>query len=134
VADNVGTVMAMYEAFGRGDVPAILEHLADDIEWERGAEDCGVPWLTPGRGKDHVAGFFQAVADNLEFRRFEPAGVAVGDDVVVAFIQVDATVTSTGRSFAEDPEIHSWWFDDEGKVSAFRHYVDTPRHIEAFRT
>ena len=28
---NLATVAAIYEAFGRGDVPAILEKLTDDI-------------------------------------------------------------------------------------------------------
>lgn len=132
MADNTATVMAMYEAFGRGDVPAILEHIADDIEWERGAQDCGVPWLEPGRGRDHVAAFFEKVGANLDFKRFEPAGLAVGDGVVLAFINADALVVPTGKHLIEEPEIHAWWFDDDGKVSAFRHYVDTPRHIEAF--
>jgi hypothetical protein len=28
------TIAAIYEAFGRGDVPAILDHLADDVTWD----------------------------------------------------------------------------------------------------
>jgi uncharacterized protein len=31
---NIETVKGVYEAFGRGDIPAILEVIADDIEWE----------------------------------------------------------------------------------------------------
>src|SRR3977135_594845 len=31
---NLDTVKAIYEAFGRGDVPAILDVVADDCEWE----------------------------------------------------------------------------------------------------
>ena len=44
----------------------------------------------------------------------------------------DVLVTTTGRSFSEDIEVHGWWFDDDGKVIAFRHFVDTPKHIAAF--
>lgn len=33
VEENVQTAKEGYAAFGRGDVPAILELLADDIEW-----------------------------------------------------------------------------------------------------
>ncbi len=132
MADNLSTVSAIYEAFGRGDVPAILEHLADDVDWERGASATGIPWLEPGRGKDHVAGFFAALAEHLEFKHFEVTGMAVGDDVVVAFVDLEVLVTSTGRGFAESPEAHCWWFGDDGRVVAFRHYVDTVRHQEAF--
>jgi len=32
---TVETVQRIYEAFGAGDVPAILELLADDVEWEQ---------------------------------------------------------------------------------------------------
>jgi ketosteroid isomerase-like protein len=31
---NAETVQAIYEAFGRGDVPTMLEKLDDAVEWE----------------------------------------------------------------------------------------------------
>jgi ketosteroid isomerase-like protein len=34
---NLESVQAVYEAFGRGDVPAILGALADDVEWDQDA-------------------------------------------------------------------------------------------------
>lgn len=37
------TARAIYDAFGRGDVPAILDHLADDVEWEYGVNSTNVP-------------------------------------------------------------------------------------------
>jgi uncharacterized protein len=132
MADHVGTVTDIYEAFGRGDVPAILERLRDDVEWERGASPSGVPWLEPGRGHQHVGAFFAALAEHLEFRSFAPTGFAAGDDVVVAFVQLEAVVKRTGRTLSESAEAHCWWFDDAGQVSAFRHYVDVPQHQAAF--
>ncbi len=30
---NVKTIQAIYEAFGRGDVDAVLDRLTDDIDW-----------------------------------------------------------------------------------------------------
>jgi ketosteroid isomerase-like protein len=33
VAQNVDVVQQGYEAFGRGDIPALLESLTDDVEW-----------------------------------------------------------------------------------------------------
>ena len=45
---NVATVQKIYEAFGKGDVPAILAVLADDVEWESWEDNssvkAGVPW------------------------------------------------------------------------------------------
>ena len=34
MSDHIATVSAIYEAFGRGDVGAIMERLADDVRWE----------------------------------------------------------------------------------------------------
>ena len=31
--DNVKVIQSVYEAFGRGDVAAILEVLTDDVDW-----------------------------------------------------------------------------------------------------
>jgi ketosteroid isomerase-like protein len=32
---HLGTVQGIYQAFGSGDVPAILERLAEDVAWEQ---------------------------------------------------------------------------------------------------
>ena len=59
---TIDTVKRIYEAFGRGDVPAILEHVAEDVDWEYGAVDAGVPWLQRRRGREGVASFFASLA------------------------------------------------------------------------
>ena len=131
MADNVKTVQAGYEAFGRGDIPAILEHMADDVEWEPDSVDHGVPWLTPGRGKDHVAAFFGTLSQ-LEFRRFEPQNLLAGGNQVAAPIVVEVDVKATGRPI-RDFEIHLWTFGDDGKVTGLRHFADTHQHLGAYR-
>ena len=42
---NIETVKAIYEAFGRGDVNAILDKLDDGVEWETTVPLSDVPWL-----------------------------------------------------------------------------------------
>jgi ketosteroid isomerase-like protein len=44
---NVETVQALYDAFGRGDIPAILDMLADDIQWDQEAPSYGIPIYEP---------------------------------------------------------------------------------------
>ena len=60
---NLATVQAIYEAFGKGDVPVILDVLADDVEWEawedNSAVKAGVPWMVPRHGKQDVVHFFE---------------------------------------------------------------------------
>jgi ketosteroid isomerase-like protein len=80
---HVETVQQIYQEFGRGDIPAILGHLAEDVEWEYGTNSTDVSWLQPRRGRAHVVQFFQALAD-FEIRRFEPKTFLEAGNVVVA--------------------------------------------------
>jgi ketosteroid isomerase-like protein len=128
---NVAVVGAMYEAFGRGDVPAILAHLAEDVEWEYGFNSTEVPWLQPRRGHQGVAEFF-ATLDDVEFHRFEPKTLLAAGDTVVALVDLEATVRATGQPVREEDEVHIWHFAG-GKVVRFRHRVDTHQHLRAYQ-
>ncbi|MGE3308738.1 MAG: nuclear transport factor 2 family protein [Limisphaerales bacterium] len=129
--DLIRTVRGIYEAFGRGDVPAILEHLSPDVEWEYGGTGTDVPWLQRRVGRDAAAGFFEALRE-LRMDRFSPREFLAGDRLVVVLLEVDFTVTRTGRRVVEEDEIHVWRFDTEGRVSRFRHGVDSHRHQAAW--
>ena len=124
---NVASVQAIYDAFGRGDVPAILDLLADDVQWDQDAPGYGIPIYEPGVGKEHVMRFFEAVGE-LEFLRFEPANFLSGGDQVAVPIHVEAKVKSTGNVFTA-LEIHLCTFGDDGKVSRLFHCID--RHAVA---
>jgi uncharacterized protein len=132
---NTQTVREIYAAFGRGDVPAILDRLAPDVQWEHwpdgsGAQRHGVPWLAERTGRDEVAGFFASLAA-LEIHAFAPTALLEGDALVVALIDLDATVVATGER-VHDLEVHVWRFGADGLVTEFRHVVDTAKHVEAY--
>jgi len=127
---HVGTVQEIYQAFGQGDVPAILGHLAEDVEWEYGVNSTNVPWLQPRRGRAHVSEFFQALAA-VDIKGFQPKTFLESGNVVVVLVDLDATVTATGRQVVEEDEVHIWYFDSAGKVRRFRHRVDTYQHWKA---
>jgi len=116
--DHVITAQAIYEAFGRGDVPAILKHLAVDIAWDQDAPAYGVPIYEPGTGKAHVERFFAALQD-LEFLRFEPTNFLSGGNQVAVPINVQVRVKATGR-LVKALEVHLWTFGDDGKVSSIQ--------------
>jgi ketosteroid isomerase-like protein len=127
---NVETVQAIYDAFGRGDVPAILDQLADDVEWDLDAPGYGVPIYEPGVGKDHAKRFFEAV-EGLEFTRFEPTNFLSGGNQVAVPINIEVKVKSTGKE-VEALEIHLWTFGDDGKVSRFFHCIDRHAFVLAY--
>jgi ketosteroid isomerase-like protein len=62
---NAATVAGIYDAFGRGDVPAILARLAEDVAWEdwrdNWAQRAGVPAMARRSGPAEVADFFAIV-------------------------------------------------------------------------
>jgi ketosteroid isomerase-like protein len=60
MSNHLATVGAIYEAFGKGDIPTILGYMADDVRWEEwddnSAQRAGVPWLQPPPGQGRRAG------------------------------------------------------------------------------
>jgi ketosteroid isomerase-like protein len=126
--DRVAAVGAIYAAFGRGDVPAILDQLAADVQWEPGIRPTDVPWLQPGTGTAHVAQFFTVLGGSVDFLTFEPVTIAGAGDEVVAVIREAATVRATGKHIPEDLYVHHWRFRSDGKVASFRHIGDWHRH------
>jgi uncharacterized protein len=129
---NVDTVQSIYAAFGRGDIPTILSHLAENIEWEYGMSDAGVPWLQPRKGRAEVAKFFEALGA-LDFQKFEPKTWLESDNVVVALIDLAVVVKATGRPIVEEDEAHIWHFDSQGRVIRFCHKLDTHQHWLGFQ-
>jgi ketosteroid isomerase-like protein len=128
-ATNVASVRAIYEAFGRGDIPAILARLRPDVEWEVGYEHNGdVPWLKSGRGRDHVKSFFATAGSGFTFHRFEVVDVIGGGPWVVGICSLEATWKPTGRTLVEAGELHLWRFDEAGMVASMRHVADTRQH------
>jgi uncharacterized protein len=129
---HIDTVQKMYDAFGRGDVPAILEHLADDVQWEYGVTSTDVPWLQPRRGPAEVARFFEALSA-LDFHKFQPKEFLAAGHLVVVLFDLEVTVRATGKRIVEDDEVHIWYFNEGGKVARFRHRVDTHQHLMALQ-
>lgn len=132
MSEHVKAVQSMYEAFGRGDVPAILDTLSEDVRWDawddNAAQKAGVPWMRPRVGKEATVEFFRTVG-TFQFHEFAVLSLMAGGNQVVAEVIVDATVPSGARF--RDEELHLWTFDEAGKVTRFRHYVDTAKHIAA---
>ncbi|HZP26483.1 MAG TPA: nuclear transport factor 2 family protein [Dehalococcoidia bacterium] len=130
-ADNIRAVMTIYEAFGRGDIPTILDQLSDDIDWWFfGPPE--IPWGGRHQGKEAVLGLFGAVGANVDVESFGPEDepIATGDSVVVAGFE-RVKVRRTGKSW-ETHWLHNFSFRDS-KIYRIREYYDTAAIVEAFR-
>jgi uncharacterized protein len=128
---NVESVRAIYDAFGRGDFPAIYDQLADHVEWDQDAPGYGIPIYEPGVGKEHAKRFFETAAKDLEFLRFQPTNFLSGGNQVAVPIDVEVKVKPTG-TVVKALEVHLWTFGDEGKVSRFFHCIDRHAFVVAY--
>ena len=128
---NTETVMGIYAAFGRGDVEYILDRMRDDVRWDEGLRDTGLPYLRPGTGKQHVIEFFTALAENVEFTMFEPGVPCASDDTVMIAIREAGRNIKTGAVIAEDLQVHIWTLDGDGKIASLRHVGDLSSHVAA---
>ncbi len=131
--NNLETVRDIYEAFGKGDVPAILEHLSENVQWEpwvdNYAQKAGVPWLMERQGKEGALEFFKIIG-TFNFTDFRVIAVMGDGNKVAAECVINAEIPPSGNQLMEE-EVHLWTFDEDGKVIRFRHYCDTAKHIAA---
>ena len=121
---NIETVKAMYEAFGRGDVEAILDRVTDDVGWSTDAAIEAAPWYGPKNGKAEVPSFFEGIAKTGPVTEFTPLSFASNDDGDVhVFLRYAFTVAATGKDVAMN--LHHYWKFRDGKVCYVRSSEDT---------
>jgi uncharacterized protein len=119
--DNQAVVKRGYEAFGRGDIEALLALLDENVEWVTpGPSD--LPTAGRRRGHQQVAEFFRVVNSVFEVQRFEPeVFVSEGDRVVVLGSET-SRVKQTGKVL--DMRWAHAFTVRNGKVAAFEEYLD----------
>ena len=129
--ENTRLVQEIYTAFGRGDIPFILDTLADQFEWHHHGPSNLIPWAKSRSSKAEVEEFFKQLSGALEIQSFEPRDYVAQGDKVVALGYFRARSKSTGRGFEEHWAME-WTFRD-GKVVGYRAYDDTAAMAAALR-
>ena len=113
---NVQLVQGAYEAFGRGDVPAVLGVLADDIAW---SVPPPLPQAVEAHGPGEVGAFFErlgAIWEGLDIQVTD--FVASGDRVCV----IGRGSGKVGGQDAGYGFVHAWTLAD-GKAVRFDEYA-----------
>jgi hypothetical protein len=125
-AQSVEVVHAVYDACGRGDVPAVLGLFADDIAWH---EPEGLPYGGVHNGPMAVAqNVFGPVTEDVEGFAVTPEEVFVDGDRVAVVARYSGTGRVT-RRVLELGVVHVWDVRD-GRITRFRQYLDTMRFLE----
>lgn len=127
--DNKRTVQAIFEAFGHGDIPAVLEHVSEDVTWKAPGPEV-VNYFGDRRGHAGATEFFVQLGTNVDFEHFEPGAFVAEGDRVVVLGRERGRVKGTGKTF--DNEWALVFTFDGGKVSGFQCYENTAAIAEAF--
>src|SRR5688500_18956198 len=115
--DNGELLRNAYEAFGRGDIAAVMGAFAEDIEWN-------VPEVLPhggrSRGLQEVAGFFERLGSTWKDFGVELDALFGSDDRVCAVGRAEGELDGvrTGYGF-----VHVWTVVD-GACRRFHEFVD----------
>ena len=108
-----------YDAFGRGDIPAVMATLAEDIEWN--APDV-LPHGAYVRGHEGVGGFFAGLASRWSGFALEIDDVSDGGGVVFGRGRAGGELDGTPSGYGF---VHVFTMRD-GEVARFDEYVAPP--------
>ena len=130
MTSNVEATRKGYEAFQRGDIPALIRDLIDDnCTWISPGPEDKLPWAGTFRGKQEIANFFVRVAENLEFSEFAPSEMIEQGDTVVVLGTLAGRAKPTGKP-VKNEWAHVFKFRG-GKVVLFQEYIDTAADVLA---
>ena len=118
----VGVIKQSYAAFGRGDIPAILNLIADQVDWQ---DVCpaSLPYSGLRRNRAEVAKFFSESAQVDEIKTFEPREFIVAGENVTVLGYIEGYARDTKQEFRTD-FIHLFTVQN-GKITRWRGFLDT---------
>jgi uncharacterized protein len=127
---NAEIVQALLDAFGRGDIPGILNLCTEDVEVLFRGDPTTIPFAGNWKGKAKVAEYFRTIGETLDLLKFEPRRSVASGDRVAAFGAMDVRGKATGKT-----AIGSDWAADfrvqNGKITGWQVYIDTAAWEEA---
>ena len=128
-AENVNVVRGMYEAFGRGDIGAVLAALDATVEWWE-AENFIYADKNPYVGPNAVLeGVFMRIANDWDGFAVTPENVLDAGDVAIGHGYYSGTHKQTGKRVRAQ-FAHFFTFRD-GKIVKFQQYTDTAQFNSA---
>ena len=121
--ENVAVVKGIYQAFGTGDVPAVVAALSPGIEWNE-AENFPYSDGNPYLGPDAVlGGVFARIGGEWDGFAVEPEQFLDAGDTVIMTGRYTGTYKATGRSM--NPQVAHFWTLSGGRAVRFQQLVDT---------
>jgi ketosteroid isomerase-like protein len=123
MSENTDLVSGAYEAFERGDIPAVLELLDDRVEWDVTKI---VPQGGSWRGREGAAEFFEGIQRYWDELRVQAE--QLHDDGSVVTAVGHAAGRLAGGKAAGYHFVHLFTFEG-GKVVRFREWADPDEEL-----
>jgi ketosteroid isomerase-like protein len=123
-------IQLAYAAFGRRDIPAILELLTDDIDWRfHAGANAGIPYGGRYSGKEAVQRWFGLLAESDDIQEFEPREFLEGPNHVTVIGWERVKPLPNGKVFESD-WVHVFTLKGN-KVSRWIGTADTAARVAA---
>ena len=129
VMTNTQSVQALFNFFGEGHIPAILEMITNDIKWTCPGPGDILPYARVYNGKQEVKDFFRLIYENKDFSSFEPREFIEEGNKVVALGHWVVKSKKTGKPYSGDWAM-AFYFRD-GLLYEHREYYDTYGEAQA---
>ena len=127
---NIDVVKQGYDAFLSGNIPAFIELMDSNVEWDHRGPD-GVPFNKMYNGKEGVLEFFKTLDETLENTGFDIHEYFGEGDRVVALGHFGWKVKSTGKPF--ESAFAMAYTVKNGKVTHWQPIFDRTAEVVAFQ-
>jgi uncharacterized protein len=124
--DNVTLLKNLYDAFGRGDIPAVLGAMSPDIKWHQAENNpynpSGKPWVGPDAVVNNL---FKRLGSEWDGFAVHPGSFHDAGNSVIVEARYSGKFKATGNSM--DTQVCHIWDIKDGKLIRFQQYVDTAK-------
>jgi ketosteroid isomerase-like protein len=123
MADSVGVVRSVYNAFSRGDVQTVLSLLSEKVEWNEAEHFTywtGSAFIGP---QAVLNGVFARVGRDFDGFTVDVGRLVGCGDTVLSEARYRGTVKANGKRL--DVQVAHMWDVRDGKIVRFQQYVDT---------
>lgn len=128
--ENVKVVKQVYAALGKGDLPTVMQMLADDVEWDMPHPREIVPFGGKWQGKEEVKKFFATMHETVETKQVQVHEFVAENNKVVVICTMKLLAKPTQQEWEND--VVAVWTLEAGKVKQMRDFMDTVQAVTAF--
>ena len=127
--ENIALIKKLYEAFARGDIQTILDHVIEDVKWSNPGPSI-VPYSGDRTGPGQVREFFNHLVGTQENVNLTIDQFIAQGDAVATLGRFTGNVKATGKPF--DSLVGHFFTIRDGKVARWIGLGDTANAAAAY--